>query len=428
MPKIDIDYSNTIIYKIVCRNKAVTDMYIGYTTNFVQRKYMHKQCSRTKMGKLYEVIRKNGGWENWQMEMITTLNCEDQNAAIKKEHEYVFKMQATLNNEEPSFSVQQHEVQEHEVQEHEVQENTIQKIKYNCEFCKFKCLKKNNFEQHLLTAKHQMNSNTPLNTKKFVCVCGKDYNYRQGLYIHKKKCDVPKNDISSCEVTHLTNLVIELVNNNKELQKQNKEFQNEIMVFHKHNNEIQKQMIDVCKNTTTTNNIQNNNNNNKTFNMQVFLNEQCKDAMNIMDFVNSMTLELSDLEDVGELGYVEGISKIIIRKLNELDVCKRPIHCSDFKREIMYVKDMDIWSKENSTFDKIRKAIKYVTKKNGDLLIPWIQKYPTGMNIQHPHNDIYMRIMNQAMGGRESFVESENKIIKKISKAVQIDKKYNKCQ
>ena len=139
-----------------------------------------------------------------------------------------------------------------------------------------------------------------------------------------------------------------------------------------------------------------------------------------------MTLELSDLEDVGEVGYVEGISKIIIRKLNELDVCKRPIHCSDFKREIMYVRDMDVWSKENSTFDKLRKAIKYVTKKNSDLLIPWIQKYPSGMNIEHPTNDIYMRLMNQAMGGRESFIESENKIIKKISKAVQIDKMY-KC-
>ncbi len=194
----------------------------------------------------------------------------------------------------------------------------------------------------------------------------------------------------------------------------------------KSNADLQKQMMEVCKNSASTINNNNNHSHNKTFNMQVFLNEQCKDAMNIMDFVNSMTLELSDLEDVGEVGYVEGISKIIIRKLNELDVCKRPIHCSDFKREIMYVKDMDVWTKENGTFDKIRKAIKYVTKKNGDLLIPWIQKYPTAMNIQHPHNDIYMRIMNQAMGGRESFVESENKIIRKISKAVQIDKSY-KC-
>jgi hypothetical protein len=221
-----------------------------------------------------------------------------------------------------------------------------------------------------------------------------------------KKCKtLPETEPPESEIKILTNLVLEVVKSNADLQKQ---------------------MMEVCKNSASTINNNNNHSHNKTFNMQVFLNEQCKDAMNIMDFVNSMTLELSDLEDVGEVGYVEGISKIIIRKLNELDVCKRPIHCSDFKREIMYVKDMDVWTKENGTFDKIRKAIKYVTKKNGDLLIPWIQKYPTAMNIQHPHNDIYMRIMNQAMGGRESFVESENKIIRKISKAVQIDKSY-KC-
>ena len=105
------------------------------------------------------------------------------------------------------------------------------------------------------------------------------------------------------------------------------------------------------------------NSNNKTFNMQVFLNEKCKDAMNIMDFVNSMTLQLSDLEDVGELGYVEGISKIIIRKLNEMDVYKRPIHCSDYKREVMYVRDDDIWEKENSTYDKLRKGHKTYYEK-----------------------------------------------------------------
>ena len=135
-----------------------------------------------------------------------------------------------------------------------------------------------------------------------------------------------------------------------------------------------------------------------------------------------MTLEFSDLEDVGKLGYVEGLSGIIIKKLNEMDVYKRPIHCSDGKREIMYVKDNNIWEKENSTYDKIRKAIKYVTKKNGDMLVPWSQAHPACMNNQHPLNDTYIQMMGQAMGGRESFVESENKIMKKIAKAVLIDK------
>ena len=299
--------------------------------------------------------------------------------------------------------------------------------KFVCTNCNFKCSKNSNYTKHLLTRKHiasvegykydnAKEVKMPNNIEKCLCECGKIYNHYSGLWRHKKTCDF-KNDneiINEVEDTGLVKILI----------KENTDFKNIIMELVKNNGDLQKQMLDMCKNATT-NNITNHSNN-KTFNMQVFLNEKCKDAMNIMDFVNSMTLELSDLEDVGEVGYVEGISKIIIRKLNELDVCKRPIHCSDFKREIMYVKDMDVWSKENSTFDKLRKAIKYVTKKNSDLLIPWIQKYPSGMNIEHPTNDIYMRLMNQAMGGRESFIESENKIIKKISKAVQIDKSY-KC-
>jgi hypothetical protein len=284
--------------------------------------------------------------------------------------------------------------------------------RFSCEACDIKTNNKKDYHKHCLTAKHLARTSLEQKTPKtqFTCKkCDKEYKARNSLWYHEQKCkEIPAEAPSPEEFKSLSNLVVELI---------------------KSNTELHKQMMEVCK--TTNNNNSNNsinhiNSHNKTFNMQVFLNEKCKDAMNIMDFVNSMTLELSDLEDVGEVGYVEGISKIIIRKLNELDIYKRPIHCSDFKREIMYVKDMDVWSKENSTFDKIRKAIKYVTKKNSDLLIPWIKKYPAGMNIEHPKNDIYMRLMNQAMGGRESFIESENKIIKKISKAVQIDKSY-KC-
>ena len=183
-------------------------------------------------------------------------------------------------------------------------------------------------------------------------------------------------------------------------------------------------MLELYKTTTTSiNNTSNTNHSyNKTFNLQFFLNEQCKDAMNLMDFVNSMTLELSDLEDVGKLGYVEGISNIIIRNLNALDIYKRPIHCSDGKREIMYVKDDNVWEKESSTNDRLRKAIKQVTYKNSALLVPWSQKYPSCMNNQHHLNDVYVQMMGQAMGGKEEFVDSENKIMKKIAKAVLIDK------
>ena len=282
-----------------------------------------------------------------------------------------------------------------------------------CEKCDFKCCKKGDFTRHIQTIKHKKmctvtngdgNLHKPINQCK---ICLKSYKSRNGLWLHSKKCKKPESpppikEKSDDEIKILTNLVLEVV---------------------KSNTDLQKQLMDVYKNGNVTNNSHNiNHSYNKTFNLQFFLNEQCKDAMNIMDFVNSMTLEFSDLEDVGKLGYVEGISNIIIRKLNEMDIYKRPIHCSDGKREIMFVKDNNIWEKENSTYDKLRKAIKHVTYKNSSMLVPWSKKYPACMNNQHHLNDVYIQLMSQSMGGKESFVESENKIMKKIAKAVLIDK------
>jgi hypothetical protein len=171
-------------------------------------------------------------------------------------------------------------------------------------------------------------------------------------------------------------------------------------------------------------NITNNTNNshNKTFNLQFFLNEQCKDAMNIMDFVNSVTLQLSDLESVGKLGYVEGISNIMIKKLTEMDIYKRPVHCSDAKRETLYVKDNNMWEKENASHSKLRRAIKYISKKNSDLLLAWSNQHPASKNIHSKQNEEYMKMIYQAMGGVGDVEENENKIIPKISKMILIEK------
>jgi hypothetical protein len=280
--------------------------------------------------------------------------------------------------------------------------------KFACEKCTFKCCKKGDMNRHLLTAKHKKMCSEAIGDEKLhihinKCnICSKIYKSRNGLWLHSKKCKKPEPPAApekTEEVKTLSTMVLELMKSNADLQKQ---------------------MMEMCM----TANIQNNtiNSHNKTFNLQVFLNEKCKDAMNLKDFIDSMTLELSDLEDVGTLGYVEGISNIIIRKLNELDIYKRPIHCSDGKREIMFVKDDNIWEKENATNDKLRLAIKYVTYKNSSLLVPWSQKHPNCMNIQHHLNDVYVKMIGQAMGGKEEFVDSENKIMKKIAKAVLIDK------
>ena len=308
--------------------------------------------------------------------------------------------------------------------------------KFVCDVCDYICYKKNDMNKHFNSKKHIRNingnncNNDVVNVELKCINCNKLYKSRVGLWRHKQKCKIIENtsldetipNIDDKQTIHLLikentdfkNIILDLVKNNSDFQKQTLEMQ-------KQNQEMQSKMIDVCKTSGTNNSY----NNNKTFNMQVFLNEKCKDAMNIMDFVNSMTLELSDLEDVGDVGYVEGISRIITRKLNEIDIYKRPIHCSDYKREIMYVRDDDIWEKENSTFDKIRKAIKYITKKNSDLLIPWREEHPQCMNTSHRLNDVYVRLIGQAMGGKGEFIDNENKIIKKISKSVLIDKSLN---
>jgi len=243
--------------------------------------------------------------------------------------------------------------------------------KFCCEKCNYVCSRKTNYERHVLTDKHKWIHNVSKNDTKlasneqneqnyrYKCICGKEYSFSQGLSKHKKQCsyfleekEIQKEDEPECKV--LTNLVLEVVKQNKELINQNNELTNKI--------------VEMSKNGICNTNITNNNSHNKTFNLNVFLNETCKDAMNIMDFVDSLKLQLSDLESVGKLGYVEGISNIIIKNLKEMDVHKRPVHCADKKREIMYIKDEDKWEKEDEEKNKIRKAIKRVVAKNQRLL------------------------------------------------------------
>jgi hypothetical protein len=291
--------------------------------------------------------------------------------------------------------------------------------------------------RHIATLKHKKRANgndgdTDYFTaaKENICKCGKKYKTQCGLWKHKKTCaiNIASNNVTDNiasnnivdnvvikespepDIKLLTNLVIEIVKNNNELQKQNYE--------------LQKQVIDVCQKIqpSQSNINSHNNNNNKTFNLQFFLHEECKDAMNIMDFVNSVSLQLTDLESVGKLGYVEGITNIMIKRLNEMDIYKRPVHCCDAKRETMYVKDENKWEKENATYSKLRKAIKYISKKNSDMLTAWSDNHPASKNISSYLNEEYMKIIQQAMGGGGDLQENENKIIKKISKMVLIEK------
>jgi len=295
---------------------------------------------------------------------------------------------------------------------------------FNCEKCDFKCSKRSNFNLHLLTPKHNNNENDNENgindnkkmpknaTSYLVCECGNEYKYQSGLSRHKnaKKCKALESDD---EIKNLTDIVLQVVKQNKELINQNNE-------TYKQNQELTNKLFEICKNG---NNTMINNNTYKTFNLNVFLNEQCKDAMNITEFVDSLKLQLSDLENVGKLGFVEGITNIIIKNLKALDVHKRPVHCSDSKREIMYIKEADKWEKENDEKKRLRKVIKHIAHKNSKLLHAFKEKYPDCIYSDSKKSDHYNKLIIEAMGGsgNEDY-ENENKIIKRIAKEVTIDK------
>ena len=275
--------------------------------------------------------------------------------------------------------------------------------KYCCELCDFNTCKKIDYDRHIQTQKHKNNVLTTdftHNDKKYVCdCCEKKYNDRAGLWRHKKKCSNTNNIVTDIEPSD-KNLIMMLIKQNSQLIEKNAE---------------------LVKNGT--HNTTNTNSHNKTFNLQFFLNETCKDALNIMDFVDSIKLQLCDLENVGKLGFVDGISKIIVQNLNSLDENMRPVHCTDTKREVMYVKDEDKWEKENDNNPKIRKVIKHVTHKNTKLLKDFKTKYQGCEKSDSQYSDKYDKLIIEAFGGKgDNDEEKENKIIKNIAKNVNIEK------
>jgi len=291
--------------------------------------------------------------------------------------------------------------------------------KFICEVCDFKCCKSSNYNAHILTNKHKMLTNVDkendIKVYKFICECGKEYNHRQSLSIHKKKCNIIVTN-SNAESFDKDKLILMLINQNAELIKETSEFKN-IML------EQQTMIMKVIENGThnTTNNTHTNSHN-KAFNLNFFLNETCKDAMNIMDFVDSIKLQLSDLEGVGELGYVEGISKIIVKNLKELDVTQRPVHCTDKKRETMYIKDEDKWEKDEERL-KLHKVVRKVACKNQNLIPKFKEKHPDCGKYHSKFSDQYNKIVVESMGGPgDNDFEKEEKIIQKISREVMVEK------
>jgi hypothetical protein len=326
--------------------------------------------------------------------------------------------------------------------------NNLQKKKlmiYECKFCAFTCLSQKDWERHIATRKHKRimlatetinfengknpRNYAPLVVKKACEFCGKTYNHASSLSKHRKKClsklaDQPQeiaNTLAKPESppppptppaqtfeSELTELVKGVMQDNSEFRK----------IIVKQQEQIS-EMIPKIGNTTinnTTNNLTNN------FNLNIFLNENCKDALNIKDFVQSLKMEVQDLETTGRLGYISGVSNIIIKNLEDLDIHKRPIHCSDLKREIIYIKDNDAWEKENSQKDRLREAIEHVGRTSVKKIPDWLEQNPGSEKVQSLKHDEYMNIVANSLDSTPDHERNVAKIMKNVAKNVALEK------
>ena len=289
--------------------------------------------------------------------------------------------------------------------------------KYFCEKCDYNTFNNYDYKKHCNTIKHKNAilamsiDNLSQKSQYHKCICGKNYADFSGLWRHKKKCT------DSSEVN--SEILLKLINDNKELKQ----------LLIQQNQTIQQQ------NNTITNIVQNGVNNysnsynttnshNKAFNLNLFLNETCKEAINMSDFINSIKMNLDDLEHTGRNGYIEGISNIIIRNLNGLEQHNRPIHCSDNKREIIYIKDNNKWEKESDNRTILTKSIKVIANENIKQIQTWKEKNPDCMNVDSKKNCIYLRIVSNSMNGltQEEGNKNINKIISNLAKNTMIDK------
>ena len=298
------------------------------------------------------------------------------------------------------------------------EKNSKKTPKFSCEKCDFTCFKQTEFNRHIVTKKHirlhdyQKISNT---SHTYICKCGKKYVHHSSLAKHKRTCD--SLHISSGETTmnqkEPENIVIsqemfmELLQDNREMMKIIKSL-------------AEKSNISNSTINTNSNNNTNNSNNNNTFNMNMFLNEKCKDAMNMKDFVNSIQLNLTDLENVGRLGYVEGMSNIFIDNLRKTDLYKRPVHCSDVKRETLYVKDNNQWERDGPDHAKMTNAVLAVEQKNVALVSEWAKANPRCMNSNTRENETYFKLSKAATDGEKD--GNIDKVIRKVAKSVAIEK------
>jgi len=296
-------------------------------------------------------------------------------------------------------------------------------MKYSCTDCGFITVNKKDYSRHLLTAKHQMIINGNKKTHyDHQCGCGKQFKFMSGLCRHQKSCTYVSVDVGTTSDRMInTETVVELLRQNQQFKSFMIEQAKQMQDTQDKNTELQQQLIAVVregKNITHTTT-----NNNQKFNLNFFLNTTCKDAINMTEFIQNMQIRMSELENIGHNGYVDGMTELILNKLKDLDVSKRPVHCTDIKRETMYIKDHNKWDKDTTNKSKLRDAISHVSKKNYGKIIEWRERNPECMEIGSNKYDFCFNMMRNVLGDFEDEqIKLDNKVIKNIAKEVIVDR------
>jgi len=307
----------------------------------------------------------------------------------------------------------------------------ISKIFY-CETCDYKCSKPSEYNKHVSTAKHKNLTNpNKKSPKNLQCICGKIYKHRSTLSAHKRVCTEYLTLSSNSEPVQqklIKNDKMEEKNDFVDLIIQNQEFKELMVEQSKHiqeiqqkNQDLQEKLLEAVKEGKTINNTINNN---QKFNLNFFLNEQCKDAINMSEFIENMTLDLEDLTETGRLGYVGGISRIFVNKLRELDTYKRPLHCTDVKRETLYIRENDEWSKDENSKETLHSIVNRVANKNCKTIQQWTDEHPEYMVMDSPENQEFMKLSQAILGGfgEPECKQFQDKIVKNVIKEVMINK------
>lgn len=297
--------------------------------------------------------------------------------------------------------------------------------KFECESCSFDCSKYSDYSRHLSTRKHKRsinaNENTPGGIEMYECKCGIRYQHKSSLSRHKKQCTSTKIEtIQNALVTVTEYPNCELTNAILELVRENKDFKNMLVEQHKTMLEIAQQPHTISNSNIHTNS------HNKQFNLNFFLNEQCKNAINLSEFIENVKLGLGDLEHIADVGYVDGVTKLFMNGLKELDIYTRPLHCTDIKREIVHVRENNMWIKDNPDQEKIKAAIRRIAFRNIQQISEWNKQHPDSEILDTADFNRSFQIMRQSLGDTcHGGVEKNNeKVAKNVMKAVYVDKQY----